>query len=152
MISAIIARLALSVSVSCHAVPVWGVEARTVEAEAGTDVVLGPGGPGNRIATPWEHTVGLERIEYLARMSGRPLYLLDPLRIEHYGTLKEPISVDSVVGERIVGCTGYPKESHEVVWMLVNGQRGDGLCPENRQPVTRCPECGQSFQINKLSP
>jgi cytochrome c oxidase subunit 5b len=98
---------------------------------------MGPGGPGDRISTPYEHTVGVERLEYLAKMSGKNLWLMEPLKIDHYGTLEDPIHVESMVGERIAGCTGFPKWSHEVVWMKVTGTK-------------RCPECGQAFKIKKV--
>ena len=102
-----------------------------------SDVVMGPGGPGDRISTPYEHAVGVERLEYLAKMSGKNLWLMDPLKVDHYGTLDDPIIVESMAGERIAGCTGFPKWSHEVVWMKVSG-------------VKRCPECGQAFKIKKV--
>lgn len=101
------------------------------------DVVMGPGGPGDRIATPYEHTVGLERLEYLAKISGRDIYLNSPLKVEQYGTLANPILVESIEDERIAGCSGYPKDSHEIIWMRVSGTK-------------RCPECGQAFKIHKL--
>lgn len=102
-----------------------------------SNVIMGPGGPGDRISTPYEHTVGLERLEYLARMSGRNFYMMEPLKIDQYGTLDNPVIVESMVGERIAGCTGFPKDSHEVVWMKVSGTK-------------RCPECGQAFKIKKV--
>jgi cytochrome c oxidase subunit 5b len=99
--------------------------------------IVGPGRDPSSIATPYEMTAGLERLEYLSRMSGRPLYLNDPLKVDHYGTLKNPIMVDSIEEDRIVGCTGFPKYSHAPLWMRLKGQ-------------TRCLECGQAFQLRRI--
>src|SRR5262249_17371514 len=94
--------------------------------------------------TDYEQAAGRARLEYLSKMSGRPLYLMQPLNIDHYGTPDRPIMVDSVEGERIVGCTGFPKDSHEPLWMWV--RQSD----RTKGPPTRCPEGGQAFEINKL--
>ncbi|PJF17506.1 hypothetical protein PSACC_02683 [Paramicrosporidium saccamoebae] len=104
-----------------------------------TDVV----GPGTRdpnaISTPYEISAGLERVELLAKLAGSSAFLMEPLKVDHYGTLKEPILVDSVVGRRLVGCTGFPKYSHEVLWFWVDSKEG---------PM-RCQDCGQAF-LEKL--
>lgn len=103
--------------------------------------VVGPGTRDpNAISTPYEIAAGLERVELLAKLAGSSAFLMEPLKVDHYGTLKEPILVDSVVGRRLVGCTGFPKYSHEVLWFWVDSKVG---------PM-RCQDCGQAFRINKL--
>lgn len=87
--------------------------------------------------TQYEHAAGIERVEYLADLSGKNIFLNEPLKINHYGTLANPIIVDSLYEERIVGCSGFPKESHEILWMTVKG-------------TERCQECGQAFKINQI--
>lgn len=87
--------------------------------------------------TQYEHAAGIERVEYLAELTGRNVFLNEPLKINHYGTLANPIIVDSLYEERIVGCSGFPKESHEILWMMVRG-------------TERCQECGQAFKINQI--
>jgi len=36
------------------------------------------------------------------------------------GTLDNPIIVNSVGDEQYAGCTGYPADSHNVVWLTVS--------------------------------
>ena len=104
------------------------------------DNVFGPGSSDlNLIATAYEQSVGLERLELLCKLSGRTAFLMDPLKVDHYGTAKDPILVDSVVGKRLVGCTGFPKYSHETLWFWVKEDQ-----------TMRCLDCGQAFRINKL--
>lgn len=103
--------------------------------------VVGPGTTDlSLIANAYEQAAGLERVEFLAKLAGRSAFLMEPLKVDHYGTLKDPIQVDSVVGRRLVGCTGFPKYSHEPLWFWVDEKEG---------PM-RCNDCGQAFRINKL--
>lgn len=112
------------------------------------DEAVGPGTTDrSRIASDFEQAAGLERIEMLAKLAGRSAFLMEPLKVDHYGTLADPILVDSMVGRRLVGCTGFPKYSHEVLWFWVGGDV-DGVDAE--APPIRCQECGQAFRINKL--
>lgn len=102
--------------------------------------VIGPGASSREhLATPFEQAAGPERLELLGQLAGHSPFLTNPLQIDHYGTLKDPIRVDSVEGRRIVGCTGFPKYSHDPWWFWV----GEG------EP-TRCIDCGQAFAINKI--
>jgi cytochrome c oxidase subunit 5b len=100
-------------------------------------------GPGTKdpalIASSYEQAAGLERVELLGKLAGRSAFLMDPLVVDHFGTLKDPIHVDSVIGRRLVGCTGFPKGSHEPLWFWV----------DEKEPM-RCNDCGQAFRINKL--
>lgn len=124
-----------------------GGAARSLCAAAGGSApppdseVVGPGSSNpDQIATPYEQAAGRERLELLAKLAGNSAFLMEPLKVDHFGTLKDPIMVDSVVGRRIVGCTGFPKYSHEPVYFWVDGEEG---------PM-RCNDCGQAFKINKL--
>lgn len=47
---------------------------------------------------------------------GRRLMLISHLRT---GTLDNPIMVNSFGDEQYAGCTGYPADSHWVVWLVV---------------------------------
>lgn len=111
-------------------------EAATEEAS-----VVGPGGPSDRILGMYEQSAGLERLEYLSNLAQRPLFLMDPLKIDRFGTLKAPHMVQSISGQRIVGCTGYPVDSHELMWFEADVNKGPG----------RCPECGQAFAIEMVN-
>lgn len=97
-----------------------------------------PSAPLFSIATPFEHLAGLQRVEYLAKLADRNIYLNQPLKVDHYGTLQDPIMVPSLYEDRVVGCSGFPKESHEFMWFICKG-------------VTRCIECGQAFKIEDVS-
>lgn len=99
--------------------------------------VVGPGGPSDKILGMYEQSAGLERLEYLAGLAGRSIFLMEPLKVDRFGTLKAPIPVESISGERMVGCSGFPVESHELMWFNVSKEKGPG----------RCPECGQAFAI-----
>lgn len=102
--------------------------------------VVGPGASDpSLIATTYEQAAGAERLELLGELSGRSAFLTEPLKVDHYGTLKDPIMVDSVEGRRLVGCTGFPKYSHDPMWFWV----AEG------EPM-RCIDCGQAFRINKI--
>lgn len=101
--------------------------------------VVGPGAPSDAIPSKYEQAAGLERLQYLADLSGRRLFLLNPLVVDHYGTMDDPIWVESMAGKRITGCTGFPKESHETMWFWT----------EEGKPG-RCPECGQVFKIKHV--
>ena len=48
----------------------------------------------------------MERLDYLARVQGINIFHDDSLKVDHYGTLDNPILVETITGERIVGCTG----------------------------------------------
>ena len=48
----------------------------------------------------------MSRLEYLARVQGVNIFNEEALKVDHYGTLEDPILVETVSGERIVGCTG----------------------------------------------
>lgn len=99
---------------------------------------VGPGSPPGTIPTPFERAPGLERLEYLADVEGVQLFLSsESLKIESKGTLKNPVMVETIQGERIVGCTGFPKYSHAVSWMNLKGY----------EHVGRCPDCGQVFKL-----
>jgi cytochrome c oxidase subunit 5b len=89
----------------------------------------------------YEQSAGLERLEYLSNLAQRPLFLMNPLRIEKFGTLREPVPVESISGHRIVGCSGFPVDSHELMWFECDVEKGPG----------RCPECGQAFAIQLVN-
>lgn len=107
------------------------------------------------IPTQWEQARGIERIEMLSELAGEPAFLdqLPGLVINHYGTKVDPIMVPSILkdGPRLVGCTGFPKDSHNVVWLEVwpPGMNPHYL-PGTDDGVLRCPECGQAFKMHVL--
>jgi cytochrome c oxidase subunit 5b len=99
---------------------------------------FGTGAKPGTIADDLEHATGIERAELLAKLEGKELFELGPLTITAFGTKKDPVMVKSVATTRLVGCTGFPIESHETVWLLV----------DKNHEFDRCPECGQVFKLN----
>ncbi|GAA5895963.1 cytochrome c oxidase subunit IV [Sporobolomyces salmoneus] len=96
--------------------------------------VLGPGGKTGQVPTDIEQATGLERFELLHKLKGQEAFSLEPLQMDRLGTLDDPIMVFSLDKERIVGCTGYPVDSHDTI-----------LFPVGAEKPTRCPECGSAF-------
>jgi cytochrome c oxidase subunit 5b len=52
--------------------------------------------------------------------------------------MEDPIVVPSFGEERYLGCTGYPVDSHVVIWLTVSKER----------PIERCPECGNVYKMD----
>lgn len=115
------------------------------QAKAGPGTpIIGPGytddgGKIDRIPTEYEQVTGIERLEFLAKLADRNIFLDEPLKVDHYGTMKNPIMVPSIYDERIVGCTGYPKYSHSPLWIKAK-----------KESPGRCFECGQVFKLEML--
>ncbi|KAJ1501080.1 Cytochrome c oxidase subunit 4 [Coelomomyces lativittatus] len=84
-----------------------------------------------------EQAAGLARLEYIAKLEGVKLFDMDPIYISRLGTPKDPIIVQSVDENRYVGCTGFPSDSHELLWINVT----------ETKDVDRCPECGCCFRL-----
>lgn len=61
----------------------------------------------------------MERLEILGKMEGVDIFDMRPLDASRKGTLKEPILVRSAGDEQYAGCTGYPVDSHGVIWLTV---------------------------------
>ncbi|KAJ1654967.1 Cytochrome c oxidase subunit 4 [Dispira simplex] len=116
-----------------------------VRASAGHDVdnpvvVQGAGAQPGTVPTSYDQAAGLERAELLARLEGRELFSMKPLEMTHLGTKKNPILIDSIDEVRHVGCTGYPAESHSLIWINV----------ERKHEIDRCPECGCVYKMNYI--
>jgi len=43
---------------------------------------------------------------------------------------------------RYLGCTGYPADSHDTIWLTVSRSR----------PLERCPECGGVYKMSYIGP
>ncbi|CAG8479671.1 11322_t:CDS:2 [Funneliformis mosseae] len=100
--------------------------------------MIGPGAKPGTIPDDIEQATGIERAELLAKLEGKELFDIDGLKITAMGTKKNPIMVKSVDTNRYVGCSGFPVDSHETIW----------LCVEKSHEFDRCPECGQVFKLD----
>jgi len=58
------------------------------------------------------------------------------------GTLDDPIVVKSYGDEQYLGCTGFPVDSHTVLWLTTSRDR----------PIERCPECGSVYKLEYVGP
>ncbi|CEG63544.1 hypothetical protein G6F70_006551 [Rhizopus microsporus] len=99
---------------------------------------LGPGAKPGTIPTDLEQSTGLERMELLAKLEGKELFDMEPLNMTHLGTVKNPIVVKSHDPIRFVGCTGFPAESHETIWINL----------DKSHEHDRCPECGSVYVMD----
>ncbi|KAG2223498.1 hypothetical protein INT45_001246 [Circinella minor] len=108
-----------------------------VSAES-IEKTLGPGGKAGEVPTDLEQATGLERLELLSKLEGKEFFDTEPLNMTHIGTVQEPIVVKSHDQIRFVGCTGFPAESHDVIWINLN----------KSHEHDRCPECGSVFKMD----
>lgn len=53
-------------------------------------------------------------------MEGIDIFNMKPLDAPYKGTIEKPVMVRSAGEEQFVGCTGFPKDSHEVLWLGVS--------------------------------
>ncbi|KAL7270791.1 Cytochrome c oxidase subunit 4 [Rhizina undulata] len=100
--------------------------------------LFGPGAAPGAVPTDIEQATGLERLEILGKMEGIDVFDMRPLDASRKGTLQDPIVIPSFGEERYLGCTGFPADSHETIWLTVSKDR----------PIERCPECGGVYKMD----
>ncbi|KAL9609087.1 MAG: hypothetical protein Q9167_006119 [Letrouitia subvulpina] len=113
-----------------------------LEAVETADDLLPPGALPGTIPTDLEQSTGLERLEILGKMQGIDVFDMRPLDASRKGTLEDPIMVNSFSDEQIIGCTGFPADSHATMWCVATIQR----------PIERCKECGSVYMMNFVGP
>ncbi|KAL2383536.1 hypothetical protein RJZ90_002592 [Blastomyces dermatitidis] len=96
--------------------------------------LLPPGAKPGTMPTDYEQATGLERIELLGKMHGIDVFDMRPLDASRM--------VKSGGDEQYAGCTGYPADSHDVVWLTVSRER----------PIERCSECGNVVKMDYVGP
>ncbi|KAL1915972.1 uncharacterized protein VTP21DRAFT_6360 [Calcarisporiella thermophila] len=99
--------------------------------------LTGPGAPAGNIPTDEQQSTGLERLELLANLQGKEFFDMSPLEMTHMGTKKNPIVVQSESSYRYIGCTGYPADSHDTLWLTLRKEHD----------FDRCPECGCVYKM-----
>ncbi|KAK6909691.1 cytochrome c oxidase subunit 5b [Kwoniella mangroviensis CBS 10435] len=104
----------------------------------GPPQLLGPGAKAGEVPTDEAQSTGIERFELLGKLEGVDVFDMKPLEITRLGTIENPIPVYSLYPQRQVGCTGYPADSHDTIWL--------NLTTENK--YARCPECGSVYTLN----
>ncbi|KAI5122266.1 hypothetical protein M0805_002347 [Coniferiporia weirii] len=90
------------------------------------------------LASDEQQATGLERYQLLGRMEGVDVFDMKALDASRLGTMAEPIKVPTFFPDRLIGCTGSPADSHEVVWLAANTSK----------PRHRCPECGSVYTLD----
>ncbi|KAI0359975.1 COX5B-domain-containing protein, partial [Trametes cingulata] len=106
-------------------------------SEHPTPQIFGEGAKPGEVPTDENQSTGLERLQVLGAIEGVEVFDFAPLDSSRIGTLADPIKVYSLEPERIIGCTGSPAESHELLWMNLT-----------RDKVRRCPECGSVYVLD----
>ncbi|KAG7548986.1 hypothetical protein FFLO_03099 [Filobasidium floriforme] len=104
----------------------------------GPPTLQGEGSPAGQVPTDENQSTGLERFELLGKLDGVDVFDMKPLKVERLGTMKEPISVYSLFPERKIGCTGFPTDSHDTIWLSL----------DNQLEKHRCPECGCVYKMD----
>ncbi|KAH9216333.1 subunit IV of cytochrome c oxidase [Leptodontidium sp. 2 PMI_412] len=104
--------------------------------------LIGPGAAPGTIPTDLEQATGLDRLEILGKMQGVDIFDMKPLDASRLGTLDNPIVVKSFGDEQYAGCTGFPADSHNVIWLTMSKER----------PIERCPECGNVLKMDYVGP
>ncbi|KAM0750934.1 putative cytochrome c oxidase polypeptide iv mitochondrial precursor [Meredithblackwellia eburnea MCA 4105] len=100
-------------------------------------MIFGTGGKAGEVPTDLEQATGLERFELLYKMKGEEAFSTEPLEVTRLGTLESPIEVFSLDNTRIIGCTGFPVDSHDTILFTIN-----------KDKPTRCPECGGAYKVD----
>ncbi|KAF9533819.1 cytochrome c oxidase subunit VB-domain-containing protein [Crepidotus variabilis] len=99
--------------------------------------LFGEGAKAGTVPTDLEQATGLERLQLMGEMEGFAVFDDSPLEASHLGTKANPVLVPSYDIERIVGCTGVPADSHDVLWFNLK-----------KDHPTRCTECGSMYAID----
>ncbi|KAI5480922.1 cytochrome c oxidase, subunit Vb [Pseudohyphozyma bogoriensis] len=100
-------------------------------------ILQGSGGKDGEVPTDIEQSTGLERFELLYKLKGEEAFSMAPLEVDRLATPADPIKVFSLDTTRIVGCTGFPVDTHDTILFTVD-----------KDKPTRCPECGNAYQVD----
>mmetsp|Transcript_46197 Transcript_46197/g.92338 ORF Transcript_46197/g.92338 Transcript_46197/m.92338 type:complete len:98 (+) Transcript_46197:302-595(+) len=89
-----------------------------------------------------DQATGLERAELLAENEGKNLFDVQP--VGAFGTKENPVIVESIYEERIMGCPGGCASGdttgfNELRWFIVK-----------REKPYVCPECSQVFKLKQV--
>ncbi|KAI0784249.1 cytochrome c oxidase polypeptide IV, partial [Abortiporus biennis] len=99
--------------------------------------VFGEGAKPGEVPTDENQSTGLERLQVLGEIEGVEVFDMAPLPSDRVGTLADPVKVLSYEHDRIIGCTGVPADSHDLLWMNLTDKK-----------VSRCPECGSVYKLD----
>lgn len=77
-----------------------------------------------------QQATGIERFELMGKVQGVDVFDMKPLEADRIGTLADPIEVLSYYPVRQVGCTGFPADSHDTLWIDVTAEKKHARCTE----------------------
>jgi len=118
------------------------IEWAGIKLPTGQTGIFGPGSQPGEVATDFEQATGRERFELMYRMAGLDPWHTTPLQLPYAGTMKNPVFIWASNPFRVVGCTGYPKDSHDRHYMRVR-----------MGPIaSRCSECGTAYALDYCGP
>ncbi|WWC89128.1 uncharacterized protein L201_004046 [Kwoniella dendrophila CBS 6074] len=126
------------VVVSKQPIRSFSVSLSKLAGHGGPPQLLGPGAKAGEVPSDEAQATGIERFELLGKLEGVDVFDMKPLEVTRLGTVNDPIAVYSLYPERQVGCTGYPADSHDTIWLNVNHELKNH----------RCPECGCVYTLN----
>ncbi|PKI85378.1 Cytochrome c oxidase subunit 4 [Malassezia vespertilionis] len=101
-------------------------------------ILQGTGPKRGEIGSDEQQSTGLERFELMGKLHGVDVFDFGPLEADRIGTLEKPIVVPSMYPEQIIGCTGFPAESHETLWFTLKKDK----------KFTRCSRCGSVYTMD----
>jgi len=121
-----------------------------VNPRTGAPILVGPGAARGEVPSSLDQSTGLERMQLLGLLQDIDIFDSKPLMIDHLGTIEDPVWVPSLYPSRMIGCTGFPQDSHDIQWF----EARVGVDPETGRPnpfgdgVRRCYECGCVYQLD----
>mmetsp|Transcript_7376 Transcript_7376/g.14649 ORF Transcript_7376/g.14649 Transcript_7376/m.14649 type:complete len:156 (-) Transcript_7376:276-743(-) len=97
---------------------------------------------GEIVPSDMDQATGLERAELLAEAEGRNLFDVQPIGL--FGTKENPVVVESIYEERVMGCpgdcaNGDTSTHNELQWFVVT-----------KDAPYVCPECSQVFTLKQI--
>ncbi|KAH9481390.1 Cytochrome c oxidase subunit 4, mitochondrial [Psilocybe cubensis] len=99
--------------------------------------LYGEGAKPGTVPTDIEQATGLERLQLLGELEGINVFDDSPLDSSRIGTKANPVLVPSFDVERIIGCTGVPADSHDILWFNLK-----------KDKLGRCTECGSVYKLD----
>ncbi|KAF8917425.1 cytochrome c oxidase subunit VB-domain-containing protein [Mucidula mucida] len=142
--SVVVRPVARAVAYAARPAPVAALRAFSSSAKVASGhghgpappIIVGPGAKDGEVPTAYDQATGLERFQLLGDIAGINVFDQDPLDSSRIGTKANPIVVPATATSRIIGCTGSPADSHDVLWYELT---------EAKQ--RRCYECGSVYQL-----
>ncbi|KAF5382029.1 hypothetical protein D9615_004390 [Tricholomella constricta] len=99
--------------------------------------LYGEGGKPGQVPSDVDQATGIERLQLLGELEGINVFDDSPLDSSRIGTKANPVLVLSYDVERVIGCTGSPADSHDILWFNLT-----------KEKQARCSECGSVYALD----